>query len=78
LKSPRGWTRSKAEAKWDASLLAMMEKIKTLLADKEVSSEKRGERKQQEKEKTFENYYDLQTKKLDIEEINSMDPKGGG
>ncbi|KAK1662745.1 hypothetical protein QYE76_050904 [Lolium multiflorum] len=47
----------------------MMVTIKTLLADKEVSSEKRDERKRREKEDAVKNYYEIQTKKLEIEEI---------
>jgi hypothetical protein len=48
-----------------------METIKTLFADKEVSSEKRDERKRREKEEAVKNYYDIQHKKLTLEEINA-------
>jgi hypothetical protein len=49
MKRPRGLKISKAEAKREASSQAMMEMINMLIADKEVSSEKREERKRQEK-----------------------------
>jgi hypothetical protein len=45
--------------------------MKNLLADKEVLSEKRDERKRREKEETVKNYYKIQTKKLEIEGINA-------
>jgi hypothetical protein len=43
----------------------------TLIADKEVSSEKIEERKHREKKEVAKNYYKIQTKKLEIEEINA-------
>jgi hypothetical protein len=49
----------------------MMERIKTLLADKEVSSEMRDERKRREEEVAVKNYYEIQTKKLGIGDINA-------
>ncbi|KAK1611174.1 hypothetical protein QYE76_034847 [Lolium multiflorum] len=49
----------------------MMETIKTLIVDKEVSSEKRDERKRWEKEEVVKNYFEIQTKKLEIDEINA-------
>jgi hypothetical protein len=42
-----------------------------LIADKEVLSEKIEERKRREKEEAAKNYYEIQTKKLQIEEINA-------
>lgn len=69
-KRPRGRTSSKNDAKREASSQAVMESIKTLLADKSVSTEKRDERKRKEKEEAAKNYYDIQSKKLAIEEIN--------
>jgi hypothetical protein len=71
MKRPRGRMSSKAKAKKEASSQAMMETIKTLIADKEVSSEKREERKRREKEEAVKNYFEIQTKKLEIEEINA-------
>jgi hypothetical protein len=41
-----------------------------ILADKKVSSKKREDRKQREKEEDIKNYYETQTKKLRIEENN--------
>jgi hypothetical protein len=41
-----------------------------ILADKKVSSKKREDRKQREKEEDVKNYYETQTKKLRIEENN--------
>ncbi|KAK1611171.1 hypothetical protein QYE76_034844 [Lolium multiflorum] len=49
----------------------MMETIKTLIADKEVASEKRDESKRWEKEEVVKNYFEIQTKKLEIEDINA-------
>jgi hypothetical protein len=71
MKRPRGRTSSKAEAKREASSQAMMETINTLITDKEVSREKREERKGQEKEDAVKNYYEMQNKKLEIEKINT-------
>lgn len=67
----RGRASSKAEARGYASSQVVMEAIKTLLDDKEVSSEKRDERKHLKKEESIKNYYEIQTKKLKIEEINA-------
>jgi hypothetical protein len=72
LKRPRGRTSSKAEAKRDASSLAVVETINTLFPDKEVLSEKRDERKRREKEEDVKNYYEIQTNKLAIEESIPM------
>jgi hypothetical protein len=55
-KRSTGWTISKEEAKSDASSQAGMETIKTLLPNREVSSEKRHERKRREKDEAMRNY----------------------
>jgi hypothetical protein len=57
--------------KRDASLQSITKTIKTLLPNKEVSSKKMGERKHRRKEETIRNYYEIQRKKLEIEEINA-------
>jgi hypothetical protein len=55
-KRSTGWTISKEEAKSNASSQAGMEMIKTLLPNREVSSEKRKERKRREKDEAMRNY----------------------
>jgi hypothetical protein len=53
----------------------MMEMIKSFLPGKEVSSEKRDERKKwQEKEDSIKSFYEIQTKKLEIGEIKAHAP----
>jgi ribosome-associated protein YbcJ (S4-like RNA binding protein) len=69
-KRQRGRTSSKAEAKHNASSQSAMD-IKTFLADKEVSSEKRDERKRRKKKEAVKNYVTIQHKKLTVEEINA-------
>jgi hypothetical protein len=49
-----------------------MDTIKTCFAKKEVSSEKRDERKRQDKEEAMKGYIDIQNKRLEIEEINAL------
>jgi hypothetical protein len=70
-KRTRERLRSKAEAKRDTSQQAVMETIKTFLDNKEVSSEKRDERKHLEKEEAVKNYIAIQPKKLALKEINT-------
>jgi hypothetical protein len=55
-KRTRRRTKSKAKAKREASSQAVVDTIKTFLADKEVSSGKRDERKRWEKEKAVKSY----------------------
>jgi hypothetical protein len=45
-----------------------MQTIKTLISNKEVSSEKKEERKHWDKEEAVKNYADIQHKKLTVEE----------
>jgi acetolactate synthase small subunit len=45
---------------------------KTLLAGKEVSSENMDEMNRRKKEETVKNYYEIQTKRLDIKKINAQ------
>jgi hypothetical protein len=48
-----------------------MNTIKTFLADKEVLSEKRDERKRWEKEEAVKSIVQIQTRSLEVEEINA-------
>jgi hypothetical protein len=48
-----------------------MNTIKTFLADKEVLSEKRDERKRWEKEEAVKSIVQIQTRRLEVEEINA-------
>jgi hypothetical protein len=66
-----GRTNSKLDEKREAYSQAVIEMTKTLIADKEVSSEKTNERKCQEKEDTVKRYCGIQHKKFKIEEINA-------
>jgi hypothetical protein len=65
----RGWGRSnsKADAKFKASSQAVMDMIKSFLAEKNVSSEKRDERKRQDKEEAVKGYFIIRNKKLELE-----------
>jgi hypothetical protein len=53
-KRPRERTNSNADAKQEASLQVVMDMIKTFFVEKEVSSEKRTERKRRDKGKVME------------------------
>jgi hypothetical protein len=68
---PRGRTNSKLDAKREASSLAIQETLKELIAEKEVSSDEREERKHKEREDAAKTFYEMQTKRLEIEEINA-------
>ena len=45
--------------------------LEGLVCRKEVSTEKREDRKRREKEEAMKNYYDVQKRKLDIDEANA-------
>jgi hypothetical protein len=66
---PRGRNTSKAEAKRDAASQVVVETIKTFLANKEVSTEKRGSTGI--KKKAVDSYVVIETKRLAIEEMNA-------
>ncbi|XP_047053898.1 DNA ligase 1-like [Lolium rigidum] len=57
--------------KRDASTMHLVGTLKDLYAEKEVSTDKREERKRREKEEAMKNYYDVQMRKLDIDEANA-------
>jgi hypothetical protein len=59
-RQPRGRTNSKAKEKQEASLQAILDTIKTFLANKEVSSEKRDEKKHQQIEEVVNSYIQIQ------------------
>jgi hypothetical protein len=61
-KSPRKRTNSKADAKHQASSQAIMDTIKIFLAKKEVSSEKRDERKCRDKEEVVKTTVTFKTR----------------
>jgi hypothetical protein len=71
-KRPRERTNSNADAKQEASLQVVMDMIKTFFVEKEVSSEKRTERKRRDKGKVMKGYIDIQNKRLKIEEMNAL------
>ena len=66
-KRPREKTKSKVDAKHDASTLALQETLRGLMTEKEA----REERKRQEKEEQMKTYFDIQKKKLEIEQDNA-------
>jgi hypothetical protein len=57
--------------KRDASAMHLVGTLKDLHAEKEVSTYKRDERKRREKEEDMKTYYDVQNRKIEIEEANS-------
>jgi hypothetical protein len=57
--------------KCDASTLHLVGTLKDLYADKEISTDKRDERKRRDKEEAMRNHYDIQKRKLDIDEANT-------
>jgi hypothetical protein len=70
-KRQREKTKSKVDAKRDASTLALQETLKGFLTQKEVSVEKREEMKMQEKEDSLNTFFDIQKKKLEIDETTN-------
>ena len=62
------------EAKRDATTLALQETLKGTIPQKDKASEEqkeREERKQREREENVKNFFDLQKKKLEIEQTNA-------
>jgi hypothetical protein len=57
--------------KRDASAMHLVGTLKDLYAEKEMSTNKREERKRWEKEEAMKNYYDVQKRKPDIDEANA-------
>jgi hypothetical protein len=68
---PRGHKATKADLKRDASSMLLFGTLKELHADREVSTDKRDERRRREKEEDRKNYFDVQKKKLEIEEVKA-------
>ena len=68
---PRGHKSTKADMKRDASAMHLVGTLKDLYAEKEEATDKREERKRREKEEALKNYYDVQKRKLDIDEANA-------
>ncbi|KAM0839524.1 hypothetical protein ACQ4PT_060269 [Festuca glaucescens] len=68
---PRGHKATKADMKRDASALHLVGILKDLYAEKEMSTDKRDERKRRDNEEAMRNYYDVQKRKLDIDETNA-------
>jgi hypothetical protein len=67
----RGHKSTKADMKCDASAMHLVGTLKDLYAEKEMSTNKREERKRREKEEAMKNCYDVQKKKLDMYEANA-------
>jgi hypothetical protein len=57
--------------KRDASAMHLVGTLKDLYAEKEVATNKSEERKPREKEEAMKNYYDVQKRKVDINEANA-------
>jgi Flp pilus assembly secretin CpaC len=57
--------------KRDASAMQLVGTLKEMHAHREVSTDKRDERRRQEKEEDMKNYFDVQKKKLEIEEVKA-------
>src|SRR4051812_18977345 len=66
-----GTTNTKLDAEREASSLSIQEMLKEMIAEKEVSLEKRDERKRKEREEAAKSFYEIQSKMLEIEEINA-------
>ena len=64
---PRGHKATKADMKRDASYMLLFGTLKEMHADREVSTDKRDERRRREKDEDMKNYFDVQKKKLEIE-----------
>ena len=56
---PRGHKSTKADMKRDASAMQLVGTLKEMYADKEVSTDKRDERKRREKEEDMKTYLDV-------------------
>jgi hypothetical protein len=71
---PRGKNNSKAEQKRDATTLALQETLSGFLSQKDKTCDKREERREKERlerEAASKLYFELQKKRLDIEEENA-------
>ena len=70
---PRGKTSSKMEAKRDARTLALQETLNGFISqkDKAIEEKEREERKRREREENTKNFFDLQKKKIEIDETNA-------
>ena len=73
-KRPRGRTSTKLEAKRDATTLALQETLKGFISQKDKAIEEKKEREEKkrwEREENAKNFFDLQKKKLEIDETNA-------
>ena len=73
-KRPRGRTNTKIEAKRDMQTIALQDTLKRFISQKDKSTEKREEReerKRQEREENSKNFFEIQKRKLEIEEENA-------
>nr|XP_051229468.1 glutathione S-transferase T3-like [Lolium perenne] len=68
---PRGHKSTKADMKRDASSMLLYGTLKEMHADREVSTDKRDERRCWEKEEDRKKFFDVQQKKLEIEEVKA-------
>nr|XP_051212172.1 glutathione S-transferase T3-like [Lolium perenne] len=68
---PRGHKSTKADMKRDASSMLLYGTLKEMHADREVSTDKRDERRRREKEEDRKKFFDVQQKKLEIEEVKA-------
>jgi hypothetical protein len=57
--------------KRDASAMQLFDTLKEMHAEREVSTDKRDGRRRREKEEDKKNYFDVQKKKLEIEELKA-------
>lgn len=71
---PRGKNNSKAELKRDATTLALQETLNGFLSQKDKSSDKKEERREKERlerETSSKLFFELQKKRLEIDEENA-------
>ena len=71
---PRGKNNSKAELKRDATTLALQETLNGFLTQKDKAADKKEERREKERlerETASKLFFELQKKRLDIEEENA-------
>nr|XP_051212270.1 uncharacterized protein LOC127329900 [Lolium perenne] len=68
---PCGHKSTKADMKRDASSMLLYGTLKEMHADREVSTDKRDERRRREKEEDRKKFFDVQQKKLEIEEVKA-------
>ncbi|KAK1632304.1 hypothetical protein QYE76_006619 [Lolium multiflorum] len=68
---PRGHKSTKADIKRDASSMLLFGTLKEMHADREVSTDKRDEKRRREKEEDRKKFFDVQQKKLEIEEVKA-------